>query len=74
MISGIFVKVEMTTSEYLQIELLGKEETVFIATCFNADLLDRACRGITRIHRSPSRPRPSMRPIAAFINIHEHLI
>ena len=32
------------------------------------------CRGITRIHRSPSRPRPSMRPTAAFINIHEHLI
>ena len=34
----------------------------------------RPCRGITRIHRSPSRPRPSMRPTAAFINIHEHLI
>ena len=32
------------------------------------------CRGITRIHQSPSRPRPSMRPTAAFINIHEHLI
>ena len=32
------------------------------------------CRGITRIHRSPSRPRPSMMPTAAFINIHEHLI
>ena len=32
------------------------------------------CRGITQIHRSPSRPRPSMRPTAAFINIHEHLI
>ena len=32
------------------------------------------CRGIKRIHRSPSRPRPSMRPTAAFINIHEHLI
>ena len=32
------------------------------------------CRGITRIHRSPSRPRPSMRPTAALINIHEHLI
>ena len=32
------------------------------------------CWGITRIHRSPSRPRPSMRPTAAFINIHEHLI
>ena len=32
------------------------------------------CRGITRIHRSPSRPRPSMRPTAAFINIHEHRI
>ena len=30
--------------------------------------------GITRIHRSPSRPRPSMRLTAAFINIHEHLI
>ena len=45
MISGIFVKVEMTTSKYLQIELLGNEETpeeVFIPTCFNADLLDRA--------------------------------
>ena len=34
----------------------------------------RYWRGITRIHRSPSRPRPSMRPTAAFINIHEHLI
>ena len=32
------------------------------------------CWGITRIHRSPSRPRPSMRPTATFINIHEHLI
>ena len=32
------------------------------------------CRGITRIHRSPSRLRPSMRPTATFINIHEHLI
>ena len=32
------------------------------------------CRGITRIHRSPSRLRPFMRPTAAFINIHEHLI
>ena len=30
------------------------------------------CRGITRIHRSPSRPRPAIRPTAAFINIHEH--
>ena len=30
------------------------------------------CRGITRIHQSPSRLRPSMRPTAAFINIHEH--
>ena len=30
------------------------------------------CRGITRIHRSPSRPRPAVRPTAAFINIHEH--
>ena len=34
----------------------------------------RHCRGITRIHRSPSRPRPAVRPTAAFINIHEHLI
>ena len=34
----------------------------------------RNCRGITRIHRSPSRPRPSMRPTATCINIHEHLI
>ena len=32
------------------------------------------CWGITWIHRSPSRPRPSMRLTAAFINIHEHLI
>ena len=32
------------------------------------------CRGITRIHRSLSRPRPSMRPTATLINIHEHLI
>ena len=32
------------------------------------------CRGITRIHRSPSRPRPSVRPTAILINIHEHLI
>ena len=30
------------------------------------------CRGITRIHRSPSRLRPAVRPTAAFINIHEH--
>ena len=30
------------------------------------------CRGITRIHRSPSRPRPSVRPTASVINIHEH--
>ena len=30
------------------------------------------CRGITQIHRSPSRPRPAVRPTAAFINIHEH--
>ena len=35
---------------------------------------DDLCRGITRIHRLPSRPRPSIRPTAAFINIHEHLI
>ena len=32
------------------------------------------CRGITRIHRSPSRPRHSVRPTADLINIHEHLI
>ena len=32
------------------------------------------CRGIMLIHRSPSRPRPSMRLTATFINIHEHLI
>ena len=32
------------------------------------------CRGITRIHRSPSRPRPSVRPTAKVINIHEHPI
>ena len=32
------------------------------------------CRGITRIHRSPSRPRPSVRLTAILINIHEHLI
>ena len=32
------------------------------------------CRGITRIHRSPSRPRPAVRPTAVLINIHEHLI
>ena len=32
------------------------------------------CRGITQIHRSPSRPRPSVRLTAALINIHEHLI
>ena len=42
---------------------------ITISPFFNID-----CRGITRIHRSPSRPRPSMRPTAAFINIHEHLI
>ena len=30
------------------------------------------CRGITRIHRSPSRPRPAVRPTAVLINIHEH--
>ena len=40
----------------------------------NYQIKDTNCRGITRIHRSPSRPRPSMRPTAAFINIHEHLI
>ena len=32
------------------------------------------CQGITWIHRSPSRPRPSVRPTAVLINIHEHLI
>ena len=32
------------------------------------------CRGITRIHRSPSRPRPAVRPTAVLINIHEHRI
>ena len=32
------------------------------------------CWGITRIHRSPSRPRPAVRPTADLINIHEHLI
>ena len=32
------------------------------------------CRGIMRIHQSPSRLRPSMRQTAAFINIHEYLI
>ena len=32
------------------------------------------CRGITWIHRSPSRPRPSVRLTAILINIHEHLI
>ena len=37
-------------------------------------LVNIYCRGITWIHRSPSRPRPSMRLTAAFINIHEHLI
>ena len=36
------------------------------------DFRSRNCRGITRIHRSPSRPRPSMRPTADVINIHEH--
>ena len=30
------------------------------------------CQGITWIHRSPSRPRPSVRPTANVINIHEH--
>ena len=30
------------------------------------------CRGITRIHRSPSRPRPAVRLTAVLINIHEH--
>ena len=35
---------------------------------------DDNCQGITRIHRSPSRPRPSVRPTAALINIHEHPI
>ena len=29
----------------------------------------RPCRGITRIHRSPSRPRPSSRLTATLINI-----
>ena len=33
-----------------------------------------SCRGITWIHRSPSRPRPAVRPTAVLINIHEHLI
>ena len=37
-------------------------------------VVTEGCRGITRIHRSPSRPRPSVRPTAALINIHEHLI
>ena len=32
------------------------------------------CRGIMQIHRSPSRPRPAVRPTAVLINIHEHLI
>ena len=32
------------------------------------------CQGITWIHRSPSRPRPAIRPTAILINIHEHLI
>ena len=30
------------------------------------------CQGITRIHRSPSRPRHSVRPTAALINIYEN--
>ena len=32
------------------------------------------CRGMTRIHRSPSRLRPSSRPTATLINIYEPLI
>ena len=40
----------------------------------NASALHKNCRGIMRIHRSPSRPGPSVRPTAALINIHEHLI
>ena len=32
------------------------------------------CWGITQIHRSPSRLRPSVRLTAILINIHEHLI
>ena len=32
------------------------------------------CRGIMRIHRSPSRLRTSVRLTAILINIHEHLI
>ena len=40
----------------------------------NAMYVEDVCRGITRIHRSPSRPRHSVRPTADLINIHEHLI
>ena len=36
--------------------------------------LQGMCRGITPIHRSPSRPRLSSRLTADVINIHEHLI
>ena len=39
---------------------------------FNCTANGVFCQGITWIQRSPSRPRPSIRPTAAFINIYEH--
>ena len=59
----------------MNITLLGGEtiEELEDATGF-AVLFLQFCRGITRIHQSPSRPRPAVRPTAILINIHEHLI
>ena len=62
---------EETQQERLEREANELSSQLKKAERAEAQVRDK-CRGITRIHRSPSRPRPAVRPTAAFINIHEH--
>ena len=75
-----FPTVHMVKTHFL-LEILGTSEpSLGILEKFQWSLAllnikyNCVCRGITRIHWSPSRLRPSVRPTAILINIHEHLI
>ena len=59
-VNYVRIKAIMITNANLQVTLWPVHKRLLVR-----------CRGITRIHRSPSRPRPAVRPTAAFINIHE---
>ena len=65
---------EWLTSIYNLVEVCDYQEDSKDRIIRDALIIGCSCRGITRIHRSPSRPRPAVRPTAVLINIHEHLI